>query len=412
MVGSMYRAISLFFSCCSLFCGLSAIADSEATFTHENQDVVQARAALKRFNEAPRQIQSSDYPEDYQEHCQQQGSLTKSCVELILRQPNTVLRVLPSNPEYWDSFFNYLKTGTVGYHTEPNVKDLPQLQEVIDAALFWPQYALASEGMLDAEQVTKIVQQTRSLYTTSTTLIEKMIFTAVMGITPNMHSRAMAEAAAQNRRSDLLELSELTRALTSGELSYRRVMEGELAMVSAQLDLKFENLEQYRGYIEDQYQAEPKLLAKALANLPTGFELEQINRLNKAYAKYLPHLYEYVVQRSELSEEAFYAEDADTIVIPEFSDLSPDEIEQIHLNDPKPYNDYLIAAHQVNRLLLILSALSEIYLGNTSPGIPAQTPPNFWSWRWDEIVQQLCLTPSAVQVSREPEVCLYYWDLR
>lgn len=386
-----------------------------------NDATLQAREALRQFNQTTPFLGRTDRNSVQSDLAQQCPGLSPKCVDYVRTSHREVLGALPDNPQYWMHFWRYLETSPVGVDPDPSAKSWSDpstsYSELLQAMTNWVVYYMAKDGILDADRTISFATHVRRLANDSTLVIDKMMFLAGLGVAQRALNIAMSQAVATGNADDLGRLVSQLKPFSQDERSFRRVFEGESnygrALIAAYPRTPQTLLELQRE-LHDRY-VELGMPVPELGlpepELATDFEMETWHVDAQRHLRDGLVIREAVAQISERSASEYWGR-GDDVLQQGLVEARPTDHPDF---DPWLGWGPLIHGYRTLDLhYLMLQALSDAYAGRVVAGIPARPAPAHWAWEWLEIEQDLCLVPVSVHptVVREVErICSHYWVL-
>ncbi len=292
--------------------------------------------------------------------------LNRRCLRYLRVSPVAAKAALPDNSDYWHSYLALLAVTPVARLPE-EIKELGRgRQDLIQATRLWLLREVLTKDTLHIRDVHFYVQAHRRLLAESNFLIDKMIYTATVGISLPAINVLMAQGTTKS--FDIAEtrlLEEMLQPLSKEERSYRRALRGEYQLALHRAD-EYPEIDEI--YFDDTLQ-----------------------------------VFAYVTERSELSWSDYWSKGLDVWAdVPLY--ISGDWLPSwANYSTNTRYND---------ATLYLLRALREIYDGRASPGIPNQPPPARWHWQWRVDDEELCLEAGYIHHSLDQShpICLQYLD--
>lgn len=244
------------------------------------------------------------------------------------------------------------------------------------ASYHWVYRTIAQDRIhLATDQFVHCYQSARRKMSESSTLIDRMIFTAIVGIAHRQIEILMALHAAEGDLDSIRTLAAELTPFSKQERSLRQTFQGEGRYIMATIENTNEiNAE---DFLNGAY-----VLAGTLSEMKKW--AEQIARSEWDRNK------EFIGEVTERSWSDYWGLG--------FSYLENEILdgENIVFFAVRGYQNYAKTARSSEVLIYPLQALSDVYLGLFSPGLPAGSPPPYWNWSWDSKWQKICLVPTHV----------------
>jgi hypothetical protein len=209
----------------------------------------------------------------------------------------------------------------------------------------------------------------------SSTLYDRLIFTAIVGIAHWQIEILMALHAAEGDLDSIRTLAAELTPFSEQERSLRQAFQGEGRYIMANIENTTEiNAEEFlnRAYVPTGTLSEMKKWAKQTTRSEWERNTEFIGEVTeRSWSDY------WGLGFSHLKNELLDGENIIFFATP-------------------AYQNYAKTGRSSEVLIYPLQALSDIYLGLSSPGLPARSPPPYWNWSWGLKSQKICLVPTHV----------------
>ena len=327
----------------------------------------------------------------------------KGCQAYIRQHRFQILTALPDNPLYWQRFWALLQ---VNPHTFLDSDDRPDYQRLMPATYWWFYRDLARDGRLEIDDALALQTGLNHWLKSHHTLIGRMMTIAMRGIAFRQINYAMAQASRDRDESALRELTKLSAMRPFEEVSFGKMLWMEREYGVAYLEKIIASPEWQSADIdtliyERPPELDPKIARELLAN-PVAFQKSDADIFAKHYVaeSFKPWGQYWSEGVAHLSDEG--------------SGLS-----LLNASSATAYTAYLATDRYSNFIYTVFAALSDIYTGRASPGLPGRPPPTHWRWEWQEdAVPMICLVsetlhPTTRQGTEEDGVaklCLEYFD--
>lgn len=374
-----------------------------------HEDNPAAVAALARFNRIAEPA-TSDLPSRNtisENNCE--GSLSPSCIRWVLHNPNLALMIVVDDEEYWSAYSAYLKTSPVGVSSDLLALDDSGANpgSLIKAANAWPIHQLAKFGRLDTDKAAEHLRDVRRLGERSGVLIDRMIFSALIGIQINTVNLALAQATLEDDQPALRNLALATTRLSERERSIRRAFDGELRYGQRMLELRGNTSDPVTHY-ETQLANRAALLTRhnvefELPQMMTRLELEEEQAQSKAERQATKRIMGLSSQISELSPIEFWGGHELWVQANEAARES---------TFFWSYANYLSDIAMRDIALAVANELSEHRRQPHPTPTPLTSPPMHFAWEWRDSKDELCLVPTTVNqflADKAYPVCLPAW---
>ena len=215
-----------------------ALASEESTnwgvVQEETESYRLGRERLERFNEIKpflREEEEGDVALSFPATC---GQLKRSCIRFLRGEKAAARRIVPDNPEYWQSYLDLLEVTPLS-RLASEANEIASRQEIISATRYWPMHQLLVGEVLDAKDVHFLTSAHRRLLAESNFMIDKMIHIATAGISLQAINILMAQHAHSYKSlapAEAKMLDEVLQPMTIAEYSMRRVLHGESLYVA------------------------------------------------------------------------------------------------------------------------------------------------------------------------------------
>lgn len=306
------------------------------------------------------------------------GTPPRTCIDYLQQNAQTVLAALPNNPEYWRAFHELIDGPAMGFGPTIGDLDKPEYDKsrLITAAYDWTYRAIAEDSIQDTtDQFVVYYRNVRRQMSESSTLIDRMIFTALVGIAHWQIEIRMAIHAAEGDINSIRLLASALTPFSKQERSLRQTFQGEALFVQASI----ERLEEVSS---EDFLNSPYVPAGTSGEMKKW--AQEISQIESERAT------NFIGEVTERSWSDYWGLGFSTLE----NDLSASE--NTILTASIGYKSYAITARSSEVIIYPLLALSDAYLGLTSPGLPARAPPAYWNWSWSEETQKICLVPTHI----------------
>ncbi len=324
------------------------------------------------------------------EHCENPD--IHGCITYLRNHKHAVLNALPDNPQYWAAFNALLEGPPIELDPLRTLQDASKSYSLLIEAAQQQWYRqIAGSKPISAAKFANYYTNARRLMAQSNTLIERMIFTAIVGIAHQQFEGLMAVYAAEEDVDNLRILAARLTPFSTAERSLRLTLSGEAQYVAASIETAQDiNVEDFQNspYVEADSLEELRTWAKRRSAAEFERIIDTVGDLTeRGWSDYWQHGWQEA--GIELQGEA------------------------PHLFQPIAYISYAKTARSAEVAIYPLLALSDIYLGLTSAGLPARRAPPHWNWSWDDATHRICLMPTHVapnagDYSLESPPCVTY----
>ena len=355
--------------------------------------------ALVRFNSTEKYLdkaRSNDSASDQlMSDCS--SGLVRKCISHLKQNMRKIPAKLPDNPEYWRAFHDLVNGQALELDLSPDAFSNPEKDRgtLIFAAQNWLYLSIAENEVSETtKQFVAYYASVRRHLSESESLGDRMIFVALVGIAHSQSEVLMALNAAEDKLGGTRALARALTPFTQQELSLRRVLEAEALYLQASID----NMEK----------SELELASFAYnPNIPNG-SVEELRQWAKTvgqleWEKFTAFLGEV----TERNWSTYWGQG--------YSHLESEfpESEYVTLNEISTYKSYAESIRHAEVVIYPLLALSDIYLGRSSSGLPGRAAPPYWNWSWRAETQEVCLVPTHVapnttDYSVESPACMTY----
>ncbi|MCR9276404.1 MAG: hypothetical protein NXH85_00420 [Pseudomonadaceae bacterium] len=406
----------------ALLLTISAMGETTASETspnaHELSPALRASfdeesyEALQRFSAAPARLDGG--PDEQIVHTTPacQSRLTPKCARFVRDNREAIASLLPDNPEYWASYMDYLKTtpAVTRIDGEIDASDTSiDRSRIFEAANHWPIAQLIHSGEIDGVQAAWQFKQLRRWSTTETTLLDRMISLAVLGIQIHTLNAALASAAHRGDEAAIDALGAAISPLTPAEISLATsfAIEAEYAAHLRHLD---------GGILDKQtplslYEAERanhQLLIDIYGHevdepqLLTQLEIDEQQREADEYLRLSRSYWPLLLALNDASHADYWGE-SDAWRALRAAPESPTHWAYIEYS----HNARMTALH-----VLVLRALADHYINGQPIAHPSEDAPKHFAWDWREKTRELCLQGVTVNPNLARKInqaCLPVW---
>ncbi|MCR9276405.1 MAG: hypothetical protein NXH85_00425 [Pseudomonadaceae bacterium] len=358
-----------------------------------HEDNPRAVAAFRRFQEIAEPA-TADLPRRESISANQcVGILAASCVRWVQTNRRAALTTVPNSEDYWRAYGAYLKTSPIGAGLDDFGLDTSGLSQdhLIEAATGWPIHQLAKHGHIDSHSAAGQLRDVRHMSARSSVLIDRMIFTALIGIKVSTVNVALAQAIANNDEVAIQALLASIEPMTARERSFRATFEGE-AQYSGRLLAAMGDMSDPLTHYEAQLARRQLLFGRMETGIPepqllTGLELEERKAELQAERQLMLEAFALFADVSELSPTDYWGD----------HELWRQAMERVRASPWPPYYPaYLNSVAQLDIQLAVARGLAEQYMHPHPNPIPQSPPPEHFAWDWRESTSELCLQPTSV----------------
>ena len=367
--------------CCCFVILLVIRPDLLAQETGERSDQkLSGLDALDRFSATEKYL--GDAPSDEKAvrnrlaaHCS--GAPAPKCIKYLKANRSEILAVLPNNPEYWLAYHALINGPAL--ELDPSGEAYTRSPEkrtgLIDAAQDWVYRAIVQDDIQKVtDQIVPYYQNVCRQMSESSTLLDHTIFLALVGIVHSQIEKLMALHASDGNLESIKKLAAMLTPFSRQERSFRRALQGEAQLTQSSPKWLEKEWVAYldRHQVPGRSLDEQKKAALEISRVQWGKIIESIGEATeRSWSEFYEKGYSSLEHRLPESGTAFARD----------------------INGVRSFaNGIRMAEASIYPLL----ALSDIYLGATSPGVPARQPPPFWSWVWHEASKEICLAPTQV----------------
>lgn len=398
---TIHKSLIILILMCASLTHADAASDGSAALTRFTE--ISERESLAMIERTQRYVENNEQGtvpvvrDELEKHC---GHVTRLCFDYLTDNKALLLATLPSDPEYWQRLDDFLATGSLGVEA---VERSDELRPLFDAAIWFHVRRILTAADPGFGQLGRIVMQSRQKLALSETLIENMMFSAVLGIHGGWINLALA------KRTDSLGRLESPQAahaflqpLSVQEYSLRMALEGEARYIESMISKGPRTYEEWLANLEKLREYNPQAVEEMRANPPTDAEFAREYEDEQHLFEYFKPVLAQYVELSELpigSIEApsIYA-DIDLLLArePDFADMA------------LPYRSYIDYSTQPRLSQLVLAELNDMYSGRTTVGVPSRPPPISYQWLWRADSQDLCLRKIEILAESPEPHCFPY----